>query len=98
MISRVVNGLGYVVFAAAAWWVWNGPLHDMRTVTAEEQLQVNAEEMARCLHGMAYVEGAGSGSSADPEAACARKLNLYRHEGQWYSHSTPRPGSSAHNG
>ena len=90
MMGKFANGLGYLVLAALAWWAWTGPLHDWRTVTPAEQTRANAEDMKRCLHGMAYVEGAGGPHTADPQAACAKRLNLYEEKGTWYRYDQTR--------
>lgn len=90
MVSR---WLGIAAFAALAWWAWNGPISDWRTTSPEEQLQANAEQMALCLRGKAYVAGVGGAYTPDAEAVCARELNLYRHEGRWYSYASARTAS-----
>lgn len=92
------QAFGYVALALLAWWAWNGPIHDWRTVTAEEELQANADRMAHCLRGKSYVSGSGGAFTRDPEAVCARELNLYRHEGRWYSYESARPSDSDANG
>lgn len=93
-MGKVSQLLSYVVFAAVAWWAWNGPIHDWRTVTVDEQLETNAGNMARCMRGKEYVAGSGGAYTRDPEASCARELNLYRHEGRWYSYSSARPAGA----
>ena len=93
MLERI---LGYTVVAVTAWWAWTGPIHDWRSVSADEQMQAWSESMAHCLRGKEYVAGAGGTSTTDPEAACARELNLYRHEGRWYSYAAARPAAASH--
>jgi hypothetical protein len=90
MLSRM---LGLAALGALAWWAWNGPIRDWRTTSPEEQLRANAEQMALCLRGKEYVAGAGGAYTQDAEAACARELNLYRHEGRWYSYASTRPAA-----
>ena len=94
MLERILRS---VVVAVAAWWAWTGPIHDWRTVSADDQLQAWSDSMARCIRGKEYVAGATGTSTADPEAACARELNLYRQDGRWYSYAAARPAAKASN-
>jgi hypothetical protein len=81
-----------LILLAAGWWTWNGPIHDWRHAPQSdaELLQANEQNMARCLRAEEYITGATGQSNGDPEVRCARKYNLYRHEGRWYSYDVPR--------
>ena len=91
MVSKT---LSLIVAAIVGWWAWTGPIHDWQTVTDKERTDANAKDMALCLSGKQNYYNATGNMVADPEAACARQLNLYRHEGQWYSYSQPRKASN----
>jgi hypothetical protein len=88
-VSRL---LMFVVVAAGLWWLWSGPIRDMRTVTFEEQMEINLQNMKRCLRSKEYIAGATGQSEVDPQAQCAKKYRLYLHEGRWYSYDQKRPG------
>lgn len=80
-----------VVVIAAGYWYWSGPYQEKNNSSHEQMLQENAENIARCLHGAAYKLGATGVSSGNAEEQCAKKYNLYKHEGQWYSYDKIRP-------
>ena len=81
-----------VLIVFGAWWLWTGPIREMHTVTFEEQMQLNLDNIKRCLRAKEYVAGATGASSEDPQAQCANKYRLYQHEGKWYSYDQKRPG------
>ena len=87
MMSRL---LAYAVLAAAVYWLWTGPIRDMRTVSYDEKLEANADAMSRCLKGKLFAEGATGTPAGDAEAQCAKKLNLYLEDGVWYSYEDRR--------
>ncbi len=88
-VSRLVI---LVLVVSGAWWLWSGPIRNMRTVTFEEQMELNLDNMKRCLRSKEYVAGATGVSSEDPQGQCAKKYRLYLHEGKWYSFDQKRPG------
>ena len=92
MLSKILSML---VATVAGWWAWTGPIHDWQTISVKEQAEANAQQMARCLYGKEYVASATGNGAIDPEAACARQLNLYRHEGQWFSYSQARKSAGS---
>lgn len=97
-MKKLSDLLLYVVIAAGGWWLWTGPIHDMRTVSADEQLKINADNMAHCMAGEDFAANATGESRFDPEQHCAKRYNLYRENGVWYRHDQPRPagGTPAH--
>ena len=81
--------LGYIGLAAFGWWLWTGPIHDMRTVSEEETLKLNAQNMARCIETREFASSLTAPADTDPERACARKYGLYRNEGRWVAEKPP---------
>ena len=69
-VSRLVI---LVLVVSGAWWLWSGPIRNMRTVTFEEQMELNLDNMKRCLRSKEYVAGATGVSSEDPQGQCAKK-------------------------
>ena len=43
-VSRLVI---LVLVVSGAWWLWSGPIRNMRTVTFEEQMELNLDNMKR---------------------------------------------------
>jgi hypothetical protein len=83
--------LTYLAFIALAYWFWSGPYQDWQTESYAEKLERHARTMARCISADEYRAGATGTNSADPEALCAEKYNLYQHNGQWHSYDDVRP-------
>jgi hypothetical protein len=81
--------LGYLALAGVAWWFWSSHIRDPRSVSEEEALETNARNMARCIRNREFASGLKADSTPDPERECARKLGLYRFEGQWHTERPP---------
>jgi hypothetical protein len=81
------------IVVAVGYWYWQGPYQEKYHPSYETRLQKNAEDMALCMHGAAYREGAtGVGSSSTNYSdVCAARLNLYQHQGGWHSYNDKRP-------
>ena len=75
-------GLGY--------WYWSGPYQDRVNPDMDARLGKYAEDMRSCVHGLNYKAGATGEGSGDPQIVCAKRLNLYLHEGQWHSYDDVR--------
>jgi hypothetical protein len=88
MIRKVLALLAVVV---AAWWLWTGPIRDMRTAPQEqEDLERNAQKMASCIERRRFASGMGGSTAGDPQAECAREYGLYLESGQWRTLKRPR--------
>lgn len=88
MLGRIFS---IAVVIAAAYWYWTGPYQDRTNPSYEQRLQQHAEDMALCMRGAAYKAGATGDGSGDAEESCARRYNLYQHEGRWHSYDEKRP-------
>ncbi|MBP6381677.1 MAG: hypothetical protein KA321_03240 [Pseudomonadales bacterium] len=82
--------LGYAGFAVFGWWLWTGPVHDMRNVPHDEALRFNAQDMARCMESREFAATLTAALRTDPQSACARKYGLYQSEGRWLAANPPR--------
>ena len=82
--------LGYAGFAVFGWWLWAGPVHDMRNVPHDEALRFNAQDMARCMESREFAATFTAAVRTDPQSACARKYGLYQSEGRWLAANPPR--------
>ncbi|HDY82015.1 MAG: hypothetical protein DRQ65_07135 [Gammaproteobacteria bacterium] len=77
----------------ASYWYWSGPYQAKINPDYEALLKKNSEDMALCMRGAAYQQGAtGSGAGAEiAEENCAEKYNLYEYGGRWHSYDVKRP-------
>lgn len=82
--------LGYAGFAVFGWWLWTGPVHDLRNLPQDEALRFNAQNMARCMESREFASSLTAPTRADPQRACARKYGLYQSEGRWLAANSPR--------
>ena len=81
--------LGYASFAVFGWWLWTGPVHDMKNIPEDEALRFNAQNMARCIESREFASGLSAPVRIDPRRACASKYGLYFSEGQWRTEQPP---------
>ena len=84
------NALGYLALAAVAWWLWTGPVQDMRSVSEEEVLKANAQNMARCMGAREFAATFAAPAERDAQRDCAKKYGLYLDQGQWRELKPPR--------
>lgn len=63
--------LGYAGFAVFGWWLWTGPVHDIRHVPQDEALRFNAQNMARCMESREFASSLTAPTRAHPQRACA---------------------------
>lgn len=82
--------LTLALLLGAGYWYWSGPYQARTKPSAEQKLEHYAEEMRLCVRGLNYKAGATGEGTGDPEQVCARKLNLYRHDGRWHSYDDTR--------
>ena len=86
MIGRLFT---LAVIIGAVYWYWSGPYQERVNPSYEKKLERYAEEMRKCIRGVNYKAGTGA-TTGDPEQVCAKRLNLYRHEGRWHSYDDVR--------
>ena len=91
MISKMVQYAAYAAAAWVLWWLWNGPIHDMNTISPQEKLAQWERAMKTCLKGEQYRLGATGSQRGGPEAVCADRLDLYLEDGVWYARGEPKP-------
>lgn len=89
-MSRLSDFLGYGLLAVGAWWLWNGPVQDMRGTSYEDQLALNEQRMAKCVYGEDYRANATGMSEGAPADICAQKLGLYLADGNWHRYDQAR--------
>jgi hypothetical protein len=82
--------LTIALLAGAGYWYWSGPYQDQRNPSYEQKLEKNAKDMSLCIHGKNFQLGATGSGEGNPEEACARKFNLYLHDGKWHSYDDVR--------
>ena len=85
-----VRLLTYLAIIAAGYWYWSGPYQDKGLSSYETQLQENTDNMMLCIRGKNYKAGATGFGDGSPEEMCAKRYNLYTHDGQWYSYDAAR--------
>lgn len=73
-----------------AYWYWSGPYQARVNPNYEQRLEENAEKMRVCIRSENYRAGATGVGTGSPEENCARKYNLYREDGRWYSYDDVR--------
>jgi hypothetical protein len=84
-----------LAIAGFAYWYWSGHLQGSPEDRKVDRLQENAAIMQRCIKQEERMQAAGGlagvadvgGAGQDAEAVCARKNDLHRVDGQWYSGS-----------
>jgi len=86
MIGRLFT---LAVIIGAGYWYWTGPYQARVNPTYEQKLERYAQDMRECIRGVNYKAGTGA-STGDPETVCAKRLNLYRHEGRWHHYDDVR--------
>ena len=86
MIGRLFT---LAVIIGAVYWYWSGPYQERVNPSYEKKLERYAEEMRKCIRGVNYKASTGA-TTGDPEQVCAKRLNLYRHEGRWHSYDDVR--------
>ena len=79
-----------ILIGGGAYWYWNGTYQESRAPRGQEQLQINAKAMKKCVRqeeSMASVGGLGGVGFdiGDAEKLCAGKLQLRNEDGQWHS-------------
>jgi hypothetical protein len=89
MPGRIIT---LAMIIAAGYWYWSGPYQSRQNPDYQQKLEANAEKMRECIRARNYKLGATGVSEGDPEQVCAKKLNLYRHDGQWHSYDDVREG------
>jgi len=87
MLGRLIT---IAIIAAAAYWYWTGPYQEQVNPSYEQKLRNNAEDMRLCIRSGNYQLGATGVGDGNVEQHCAKKFNLYQHEGQWHSYDDVR--------
>ena len=85
----------FLALAGFAYWYWSGHRQDSPEARKADRLQENAAIMQRCIKQEERMQAAGGlagvgdvgASGEDAEAICARKNDLRRVDGEWYSGS-----------
>lgn len=87
MFERILT---IAIIAGVAYWYWSGPYQERTNPSYGQRLQQNNRAMAECVERKTYAASRGAVSTSHMEEKCARELNFYFEEGQWYSYDDVR--------
>ena len=87
MIQKIFT---LVLISSAAYWYWNGPYQDNQSASYDEQVEANAQDMARCVRAQKFASNYRSSKKLTTEQTCAHKYNLYQDGGHWHRYDGSR--------